>query len=213
MQADPYAPRRQQLARQLAADGIRDAAVLQAIGAVPRHLFVPPELANEAYEDHPLPIGEGQTISQPFVVALMSSALALRPGDRVLEVGTGSGYQAAILAELGCVVYSVEVRPDRAAQAKANLDRAGYGDRVHQRVGDGAEGWAEQAPFDAILVTAAAAELPPALLAQLADGGRLIAPLGEPSLQQLVRVVRAGDASRSEPLIAVRFVPLVRAGG
>lgn len=209
MTSDVHRARRRHLVEKLAADGIADPAALRALGAVPRHLFVPADLAEDAYLDCPLPIGEGQTISQPYVVAFMTAALRVGPGSRVLEVGTGSGYQAAVLVELGCEVWSVEVRPDRAEAARRNLEDAGYGGRVHLRLDDGAEGWPEAAPFDAIVVTAGAPDVPPALVAQLADGGRLVMPVGDREEQALVRITRAGDATSAEALLPVVFVPLV----
>lgn len=210
MTSDVHRTRRRQLVEKLVSDGIGDPAVLRAVGVVPRHLFVPPELADDAYLDCPLPIGEGQTISQPYVVAFMTAALRVGPGSRVLEVGTGSGYQAAVLVELGCEVWSVEVRPDRAAAARVALREAGYDGRVALRVGDGGEGWPDAAPFDAIVVTAGSPEVPPALLSQLVEGGRLVMPVGGREEQVLVRLTREGDGARTEALLPVVFVPLVR---
>ena len=176
------------VARQLKGRGIAEARVLAAMGKVPRHLFVPPELAAKAYGDYPLPIGQEQTISQPYIVALMSQWAAVKPGDKVLEVGTGSGYQAAVLAELTDKVFSIEIKPELARSAAARLKELGYG-RVRVKSGDGYLGWPEEAPFDAILVTAAAPEVPPALAAQLKEGGRLVIPLGEAGgTQTLVRL-------------------------
>jgi protein-L-isoaspartate(D-aspartate) O-methyltransferase len=174
---------------------------------VPRDEFVPAPERAHAYEDRPLPIGHGQTISQPYIVAFMSEAAAVRPGERVLEVGTGSGYQAAVLAELGGDVYSIEIVAPLAATAREALARAGYG-RVHLRVGDGHRGWPDAAPFDAILVTAAADRVPPALLAQLAPDGRLVIPVGD-LYQELEVHRRTPDGIEVERVLPVRFVPLV----
>lgn len=179
--------------------------------AVPRHEFVPPDLVGEAYCDEALPIGRGQTISQPYVVAWMTQWLELKAGDRVLEVGTGSGYQTAILAQLAGEIFSIEYDPVLAAGARRELERLGLS-RVHLRVGDGARGWPEQAPFQAILLTCAPVEVPPPLLGQLAEGGRLVAPCGAMGWQELRRYRRVGDDLAVERGMAVRFVPLRRAG-
>lgn len=203
--------RRRLVAEQLSARGIRDSATLAAMAAVPRHEFVPPEVRRFAYEDTPLPIGRGQTISQPYIVALMTELIRPRPGLRVLEVGTGSGYQAAVLAEAGCRVWTIEIFDELAREASARLRRLGYAE-VAVRHGDGYAGWAEAAPFDAILVTAGADSIPPALLGQLARGGRLVMPVGEPyGVQWLVLAVKdsAGRTS-TRRLDPVRFVPLLR---
>ena len=177
---DGYEDARQvMVARQLQRRDITDPRVLIAMGTVPRHRFVPGALASQAYGDYPLPIGGGQTISQPYIVALMTQWAEVAPGDKVLEVGTGSGYQAAVLAELTEKVFSIEIRPELARRASALLKEMGYG-RVQVRSGDGYRGWPEEAPFDAILVTAAAPRVPPALAAQLKEGGRLVIPLGAP---------------------------------
>jgi len=197
------------VARQLAARDINDQRVLAAMGRVPRHEFVPTQMRGQAYNDHPLPIGQGQTISQPYIVAFMSQAVRVKPGDKVLEIGTGSGYQAAVLAAMGAKVYSVEIIPDLAAQAEARLKRLGYTVRV--KVGDGNFGWPQEAPFDAILVTAAAKRIPPKLVEQLKPGGRMILPVGqEPWAEELVLVVKDAQGKVSQhSLMAVRFVPLV----
>ena len=180
------------------------------MGRVPRHLFVPPALEQQAYDDHPLPIGYGVTISQPYIVALMTQAAGIKPGQRVLEVGTGSGYQAAILATLTDEVYSIELIPELAQSAGERLARLGYG-HVQVKSGDGYLGWPEFAPFDAIIVTAAAPEIPPALKDQLKDGGRLIIPVG-PTFgpQYLLRLTRQGNTFQEEMLSPVAFVPLVK---
>jgi protein-L-isoaspartate(D-aspartate) O-methyltransferase len=175
---------------------------------VPRHLFVPEHLRGRAYADEPLPIGEGQTISQPYIVAYMTEALGLKGGERVLEIGTGSGYQTAVLAECGGQVWTVEILESLSRQARSVLDGLGY-TGVHYRVGDGWAGWPEEAPFDAIIVTAAAAEMPAALEDQLAVGGRMVVPVGT-DLQELVLVRRRKSGLTRERLLAVRFVPLIR---
>lgn len=194
--------------------GIKDAAVLQAMRDVPREAFVAPELAAHAYEDHPLPIDEGQTISQPYIVAYMTEALELIPTDRVLEIGTGSGYAAAVLSRIVTTVYSVERLAILATDARQRLTELGY-DNIVVHEGDGTCGWPEHAPYDAIVVTAGAPKLPEPLLAQLAIGGRLVIPVGPTSfLQTLVRVRRLGENDyRSEELCGVRFVPLIGAAG
>ncbi len=202
--------RQAMVARQLQRRDITDPRVLVAMGTVPRQRFVPGALASRAYGDYPLPIGEGQTISQPYIVALMTQWAEVHPGDKVLEVGTGSGYQAAILAELSEHVFSIEVLPELARQAAARLKDLGYG-RIRVRSGDGYQGWPEAAPFDAILVTAAAPRVPPALTAQLREGGRLVIPLGPPSGAQTLRRYRKVQGKLvEEASLAVRFVPLVR---
>lgn len=193
---------------QLRSRGIRDARVLQAFREVPRHLFVPPERADEAYDDHPLDIGLGQTISQPYMVALMTEALRLRGGERVLEIGTGSGYQTAILAHLCRCVYTIERLEGLSQRAQATLEQLGLRN-IRFRVGDGTLGWPEEAPFDAILVTAAGPSVPPSLEAQLADGGRLVMPVGGWGEQELIALERRGDSFRRENLGGCVFVPLI----
>ncbi|MGD8374582.1 MAG: protein-L-isoaspartate(D-aspartate) O-methyltransferase [Acidobacteriota bacterium] len=196
--------------RQLRGRGIRAAGVLSAMGRVPRERFVLQQDAARAYDDCPLPIGHGATISQPYIVALMTEALELRRQDRVLEVGTGSGYQTAILAELSREVFTVEIVPELSAGAARRLREMGR-TSVRFRIGDGRCGWPEEAPFDAVLVAAAPARLPPALLSQLAPGGRLVAPVGD--LDQELTLWRECEGTfRTTHLTAVRFVPL-RAGG
>jgi protein-L-isoaspartate(D-aspartate) O-methyltransferase len=187
---------------------IHDERVLAAIAAVPRELFVPPELVDDAYRNGPLPIGAGQTISQPLVVAHMCELLELDGDERVLDVGAGSGYHAAVLAQLAREVWSIEVIAELAEQARRNLDAAGV-ENVHVVVGDGARGFPEQAPFDAINVAAAAHEVPPALEEQLAFGGRLVAPIGSGREQHLVLEVRTPEGIDRRMLSSVRFVPLV----
>jgi protein-L-isoaspartate(D-aspartate) O-methyltransferase len=195
---------------QMVARGIRDPRVLKALRTVPRHRFVPPEVLSSAYEDTALPIGFGQTISQPYVVAFMTEALELKPHDRVLEIGTGSGYQAAVLSLLAREVYSMEIIERLGRAAEARLKELGYAN-VHVRIGDGYHGWPEAAPFDAIIVTAAPPDVPPALAAQLRLGGRLVIPVGR-YLQDLIRLRRTANSLERENLLPVRFVPMVREG-
>ncbi len=193
-----------------------DPRVHAAMARTPRHAFVPMMELGNAYENQPLPIGLGQTISQPYIVAIMTDQAGIGPGSRVLEVGTGSGYQAAVLAELGCEVWSIETVPELAEQAATRLKELGY-DKVHCRRGDGAKGWPEAAPFDAILVTAAATAIPPALIDQLKRGGRMIIPLGPPdgairftSTQDLLRIEKAEDGTlEKQVILPVAFVPLI----
>jgi protein-L-isoaspartate(D-aspartate) O-methyltransferase len=199
-------PRRRMVATQIEARGVRDPRVLEAMRRVERHRFVPAPVRDHAYEDRPLAIGHGQTISQPYVVAAMTEAARLHPGARVLEIGTGSGYQAAVLSLLVAEVWSVEVVAPLAVEAAARLEALGYRN-VTVRAGDGYGGWPERAPFDAILVTAAPPELPRPLLDQLAVGGRLVAPVGEAE-QELVVVTRTADGWSRRTLFPVRFVPM-----
>jgi protein-L-isoaspartate(D-aspartate) O-methyltransferase len=207
-EADFAAKRRSMVADQIAARGIRDPRVLEAMAEVPRHLFVPPDAAGQAYEDYPLAIGNGQTISQPYIVALMTECLALKGGEKVLEVGTGSGYQAAVLGRIAGRVFTVEIDPALAGRAARTLERLGFGN-VRVRPGDGFFGWPEEAPFDAIIVTAAAPEVPQALFAQLAEGGRLVIPLGDPrTYQRLTVLTKRNGQARTEQVLDVRFVPM-----
>ena len=194
-----------------AGTGRPDEAVLQAMGRVRRHEFVPPELEASAYDNRPLPIGSGQTISQPYIVALMTDLARVKKGDRVLEVGTGSGYQAAVLAEMGAAVYTIEIVPALAETARERLARLGYSG-VSVVAGDGYEGIPAYAPYDAIVVTAGAAHVPPALLSQLKPGGRMVIPVGDPmGYQELAIVEKAADGSvKARTVIPVRFVPLTR---
>jgi protein-L-isoaspartate(D-aspartate) O-methyltransferase len=194
--------------QQLRARGIRDERVLDAMARVPRHEFVPSEHRDEAYEDHPIAIGEGQTISQPFVVAAMLEALALRSEDVALEVGTGSGYETAVLAELVCTVYSIERIASLAEGARAVLERLEYSN-VTVVQGDGSQGLPEAAPFDAIVVSAAAPRVPKPLMDQLRDGGRLVIPVGSGFAQELQLVRKIGDKATTMYLDGVRFVPLI----
>ncbi len=193
---------------QIAARGVRDARVLEAMLRVPRHLFVPEPGRDRAYGDHPLPIGRGQTISQPFIVAFMTESLALRPGDKVLEVGTGSGYQSAVLACLTDKVFSIEIDGDLARDAALTLRRLGYG-TVRVRGGDGFFGWPEEAPFDAVVVTCAAGRVPPPLVEQLGEGGRLIIPIEKRPLSQTLTLVTKKNGKTSvRELLDVLFVPM-----
>jgi protein-L-isoaspartate(D-aspartate) O-methyltransferase len=187
--------------------------VLRAMRTVPRQDFVPPEYRDQAYKDHPLPIGYGQTISQPYIVAWMTELLELQPGEKVLEIGTGSGYQAAILAELGYVdVYSIEIVPELADSAAARLKELGY-DEVHVKQGDGYYGWPENAPFDAIIVTAAPDHLPAPLAGQLAEGGRLVIPIGPPGwYQSLWKFVKVTGELKAYNMGGVSFVPFTGSG-
>lgn len=197
---------------QIVERGIQDQSVLGAMLAVPRHLFVPDEHRDRAYGDHPLPIGHGQTISQPYIVAFMTELLDLEPGDRVLEVGTGSGYQAAVASMLADSVFSVEIVPELAADAETRLERLGFRD-VRVRNGDGYFGWEEHAPYDAIFVTAAAGHVPPPLVQQLVPGGRMAIPVGGPfQVQNLVLVEKAADGGvTTRSVLPVQFVPLTGA--
>jgi len=207
---DNYALKRQQMVEKDMRDrGLKDPVVLTVMRKVPRHLFVDESLWSQAYEDHPLPIGEGQTISQPYVVALMTEELRLKPEDRVLEVGTGSGYQAAVLAEIVKAVYTIEIRKSLADHAAERLAALGYRN-VKVKCGDGYFGWEEQAPFDAIIITAAANHVPPPLIKQLKEGGRLIVPLGSTVYFQTLTLAtkRKGDLD-VEQISPVAFVPMV----
>lgn len=191
--------------RQIAARGVKDARVLAAMRRVPRHLFVSPAEVAHAYEDRPLPIASGQTISQPYIVAFMTEQLQLTGREKVLEIGTGSGYQTAVLSALAAEVYSIEIRPELAASAESLLGRLGIGN-VHVRAADGYHGWAEAAPFDAILVTAAPERIPPPLLDQLAAGGRMVIPVGG-FYQELKVIERTRQGLSERSVLPVRFVP------
>ena len=203
---DPARAREEMVAAQIEARGVRDSRTLAALRKVPRHLFVPPDLAGEAYGDGPLPIGHGQTISQPYIVAFMTEALGLRGGETVLEVGTGSGYQAAVLAEIAARVFTIEIVAPLAEEARERLARLGYRN-VEVRAGDGYQGWAEKAPFDAVIVTAASPRVPEPLEQQLKDGGRLVIPVGD-EYQELMVVTRRGTAYTESRVLPVRFVPM-----
>lgn len=190
----------------LVSRGITNPRVLAAMAAVPRRAFIPEAHRHEEFADHPLPIGCGQTISQPYIVAWMTQDLDVQPGQKVLEVGTGSGYQTAVLAQMGAAVYSIELEAELSEQAGAVLRELGYED-VHLRIGSGYDGWPEAAPFDRIVLTAAPPELPEALTDQLADGGRLVAPVGT-ERQVMVRIDRHGDRLTRHESLPVRFVPM-----
>ncbi len=194
--------------RQIEKRGIENPRVLQALRDVKRHLFVPPDEVSEAYEDHPLPIGHGQTISQPYIVALMTESIDPQPTDRVLEIGTGSGYQAAVLSKLVARVYTIEIVDALGRDAKKRLADLGY-DNVSVRVGDGYKGWPEEAPFDAIVVTAAPPEIPQALVDQLADGGCMVVPVGT-AFQELLLIEKKKGEVTKRVITAVRFVPMVK---
>lgn len=192
---------------QMAARGISDPATLEAMRAVPRHEFLPLRLRGEAYGDYPLPIGYGQTISQPYIVAFMTEAIRPRPGEKILEVGAGSGYQAAVLAQMGADVYTVEIVEPLAEMAAQTLERLGY-KNAHVRHGDGYRGWPEHAPFDAIIVTCAPDKIPPDLVTQLKDGGRMIIPVGGGMEQELVLLRKNGEQIEKQSVLPVRFVPM-----
>lgn len=198
--------RESMVATQIAARGVRDPLTLAALRKVPRHRFVPAASVGQAYEDYPLPIGHSQTISQPYIVGFMTEALGLRGGETVLEVGTGSGYQAAVLAEIAGRVFTIEIVAPLAESAAATLRSLGYAN-VEVRAGDGYAGWPEAAPFDAIMVTAAAPRIPEPLKQQLKDGGRLVLPLGD-DWQELVVVTRKGERFEEKRVLPVRFVPM-----
>jgi protein-L-isoaspartate(D-aspartate) O-methyltransferase len=198
--------RRLMVERQIAARGVLDPRVLHAMRAVPRHRFVPTSLASRAYDDTPLPIGHDQTISQPYIVAYMTEALGLPDDAKVLEIGTGSGYQAAVLAEVSDEVFTIEIVPELAERSTALLDELGY-DNVRVRQGDGYRGWPDEAPFDGILVAAAPDHVPPALVEQLAVGARLVIPVGDRA-QAMTVVTKTADGTTSETTIPVRFVPM-----
>lgn len=209
--AEQYDQERQLMVeKQIIQRGVVDPQLLDAMLKVPRHLFVPENLTSSAYSDMPLPIGYGQTISQPYIVALMTESLQLKKGFKVLEVGTGSGYQAAVLAEIGCVVFSVEVIKILADTAQERLNRLGYPE-ISVRWGDGYFGWEEEAPFDSIIVTCAIDHVPPPLIEQLKEGGKMVIPVGPPySLQTLWLFIKENGQLTSENLGGVIFVPLLR---
>jgi protein-L-isoaspartate(D-aspartate) O-methyltransferase len=207
-QADPWQPaRRRMIDDQIRARGVTNQAVLDAMRKVPRHLFVPPALRDAAYDDGPLPIGQGQTISQPYIVAYMTEALGIRPGEHVLEIGTGSGYQAAVLAEIAREVYTIEIVPELADRARETLAGLGY-KNVYVRTGNGYAGWPEKAPFPRIMVTAAPDDVPPALVEQLAPGGAMVLPVGT-SFQEMTIVTKTAQGIARKTTIPVRFVPMV----
>lgn len=208
MNQEREAERLSMVRNQIRARGVTNEAVLRAMETVPRHLFVPASLSDSAYRDYPLPIGHGQTISQPYIVALMTEMLAPMPGERILEIGTGSGYQAAVIETIGAEVISLERIPTVADQAVENLKKCGI---QHVRIitSDGTEGWEENAPYSGILITAGAPEVPQPLIDQLAEGGRLVAPVGSISVQELVRLMKREGEISTERFCSVRFVPLL----
>jgi protein-L-isoaspartate(D-aspartate) O-methyltransferase len=206
------AEREQMVKEQIVMRGVVDERVLAAMRKVPREEFVPAEFRGESYKDGPVPIGYAQTISQPYIVALMTETLKLQSGDHVLEIGTGSGYQAAILAELGAEVYSIEIIPQLAQMAEQNLQRLGF-KNVHVKAGDGYKGWPEHAPFDACIVTCAPNHVPQPLIDQLKEGGRLIIPVGERFAQQLYLLEKKNGRVVQSSVLPVRFVPMTRENG
>jgi len=199
--------REEMVAAQIESRGIKDTRILEAMRKVPRHKFIPHEMVPYAYRDEPLPIGEGQTISQPYIVAYMTEALRLQNADRVLEIGTGSGYQTAVLAEVAKEVYTVELIAELSLRAQEVLGKLEY-TNIRFKIGDGSYGWREHAPYEAIIVTAAPDRIPRPLEVQLAEGGRMIIPVGS-TLQELVLVLRKGRKFKKRKLLPVRFVPLV----
>jgi protein-L-isoaspartate(D-aspartate) O-methyltransferase len=207
--SDFAAQRQLMVQQQLVARGINNERVLAAMGKVPREEFVPLEVRSESYEDGPLPIGQGQTISQPYIVAFMTQQLRPQTSDRVLEIGTGSGYQAAILAELVKEIYSVEIVEPLAKGAEATLSRLGY-TNIHLKSGDGYKGWPEEAPFDAIIVTCAPDKVPQPLVDQLKDGGRMVIPVGERFAQELYLLEKKNGQLKESVTLPVRFVPMMR---
>lgn len=204
---DLAAERQRMVDDQIQQRSISDPAVLEAMARVPRHLFVPANVRPEAYADTALPIGHGQTISQPYIVALMSSLLGVNPGDRVLEIGTGSGYQAAVLAEMGTEVWTIEIIAPLGERAERTLQDLGYGS-IHVRIGDGYQGWPDQAPFDAVIVTAAPPLIPKPLLDQVKTGGRIVVPVGGAFQDLLVLTKRADGGFDERTVLPVRFVPM-----
>jgi protein-L-isoaspartate(D-aspartate) O-methyltransferase len=202
------AARQRMVEKDLKGRDIRDPKVLEIMGRVPRHLFVEESRQRQAYADHPLPIGEGQTISQPYIVALMTQILKIKPGEKVLEIGTGSGYQAAVLAELTDQVFSIEIHQEVSQDASRRLKALGY-EQVRLKQGDGYSGWPEFAPFDAILITCAVDHVPPPLIQQLKEGGRLLLPMGNTAqFQTLALVTKKGGQMNVQQLSAVAFVPM-----
>ena len=208
---DLTAQRQAMVDQQIAARGVSDPATLEAMRTVPRHEFLPLRLRDEAYMDYPLPIGHGQTISQPYIVAFMTEAISPQPGEKILEIGAGSGYQAAILAQMGADVYTVEIVEPLAEMARQTLERLGYRN-AHVLHGDGFRGWPEHAPFDAIIVTCAPDKIPPDLVAQLKDGGRMIIPVGGGMEQELILLRKQGGKIEQQSILPVRFVPMTGEG-
>lgn len=201
--------REQMIESQIKARGIEDENLLEAMRKIPRHDFVPSNMQEYAYNDEPLPIGGGQTISQPYIVAYMTSVLGLKKDDKVLEIGTGSGYQAALLAEMAAEVYTVEIYEDLAQKARKILDGLGY-DNIHYHIGDGTQGWTAHAPYDAIMVTAAPSKIPEKLKEQMKIGAKMVIPVGQ-TMQELILLTREEDTFVRRKLLPVRFVPLVSA--
>ena len=202
--------RQRMVHNQIRIRGVRDPRVLAAMMKVPRHLFVPPAYRASSYNDSPLPIGESQTISQPYIVALMTESLEVKETDRILEIGTGSGYQAAILAELAAEVYTIELLPKLGTRAGKLLDDLGY-NNIHVKIGDGYKGWPEKAPFDAVIVTAAPEDIPPALIEQLKEGGKMIIPVGPAGgVQNLIKGVKKKGKLKTMDVLPVRFVPMIK---
>ncbi len=214
VQVDPYAEQRQQMVKnQIEARNIKDEVTLKAMRTVPRHYFVPEKMIDRAYSDSPLPIGHNQTISQPYIVAYMTAAINPKPGMKVLEVGTGSGYQAAVLAEIVDEVYTIEIITELHKKAKRTLDELGY-ENITTRAGDGYIGWKEHAPYDAVIVTAALDHIPHALIEQLKDGGSLVMPVGKKGQTQALKLVtKKGSKTTEQALLLVRFVPFTRSKG
>jgi protein-L-isoaspartate(D-aspartate) O-methyltransferase len=209
---DPFVLSRQRMVKeQIEARGVKDQRVLEVMRKVKRHIFVPTQLQNAAYEDRPLPIGQGQTISQPYIVAYMTEAAKISSKDRILEIGTGSGYQAAVLGELAKEVYTIEIVKPLAESARSLLERLGY-KNIKVKWGDGYQGWKEQAPFEAIIVTAAPAEVPEELVKQLKIGGRMVVPIGG-FFQELYLITKTKTGIKKETLLPVRFVPMVKPSG
>ena len=210
-QKDPFERKREEMVSQtIEKNGVTDKAVLKSMRAVKRHLFVPEDIASSAYEDRPLPIGYGQTISQPFIVAYMTEVIKPKPEYNVLEIGTGSGYQAAVLAEIVKEVYTIEIIPELGNAAAARLKKLGYRN-VTAKVADGYFGWPEHGPYDAIVVTAAAEFVPPPLLEQLKDGGKIVIPIGSPFMNQTLMVIeKKGKKITTRSLMPVVFVPFTR---
>ncbi len=200
--------RQQMVEHQIERRGVDDPGVLSAMGQVPRHLFVSEAQRRDAYRDHPLPIGEGQTISQPYIVALMTALLELDGSEKVLEIGTGSGYQAAVLAELAREVYTIEIRESLGLEASKLLESLGY-ENLHVRIGNGYRGWPEEAPFDAIIVTSSPPEIPQALVEQLKVGGRMVVPVGAGSVQDLELLTKTAAGLERKDIVPVRFVPMI----
>jgi protein-L-isoaspartate(D-aspartate) O-methyltransferase len=210
-QEQDFAKRREEMVKaQIEKRGIKDAATLAALRKIPRHLFVPKNEIDNAYDDRPLPIGYGQTISQPYIVAYMTEIVKPKPDHRVLEIGTGSGYQAAVLSEIVKEVYTIEIVDSLGSQARNRLSKLNY-KNITVKTGDGYYGWKDKSPFDAIVVTAAAEHIPPPLLEQLKEGGRMIIPVGSPFMvQQLMLVEKKGGKLRTSSMMPVRFVPFKR---